>query len=210
MTRTAKRVESGGFTLLEVLLVLLLMAMGVIAVIGTLPPRQDEAIQQAAQSLFQRIRLLNEEAMLAGKDFGLSVDETTARYQFMVLSAQGWQTLTMPRVQTTTTLTDGVVLHLAFDAQPSERDSWFKADDDAAETTRFAVENDSSRSSSAVPLPAPQILLLASGEITPARLTFYPQGGAIDDGWQVVLNENGSVQLQAAGESETAGEHDES
>ena len=64
-----------GFTLIEILLVLVLLSLTAVAVIATLPTSQKDLSKQYAQSFFQRLQLLNEEAVLSGKDFGLRVDE---------------------------------------------------------------------------------------------------------------------------------------
>ncbi len=59
-----------GFTLIEVLLVVLLIAICAAAVVTTLPTNKKDAAKKSAQLLYQRIQLLNEEAILNGEDFG--------------------------------------------------------------------------------------------------------------------------------------------
>ena len=58
--------RDNGFTLLEILLVLLLVSLASVAVISTLPNRAEDNAAYA-QALFHRVQLLNEEAMLVGE-----------------------------------------------------------------------------------------------------------------------------------------------
>ncbi len=83
--------RSRGFTLLEILLVIVLLAVSSVAVIATFPVSQTDEAKATAQSLYQRIQLLNEDAILSGRDFGLSVDEKKGSLRFLTLTAEGWQ-----------------------------------------------------------------------------------------------------------------------
>lgn len=73
-----------GFTLLEILLVLVLLSMSAVAVIATLPSKQNDDAKEVAESLYQRLQLLNEEAILSGLDYGLRVDEKRTNCIFSV------------------------------------------------------------------------------------------------------------------------------
>ncbi len=64
-----------GFTLIEILLVLVLLSVSAVAVISTIPTNSKDVAKKYAQSFYQRIQLLNEEAILSGLDFGVRVDE---------------------------------------------------------------------------------------------------------------------------------------
>lgn len=61
--------------MLEILLVLVLVSLASVAVISTLPTSAKDESKIQAKSLYQRLLLLNEEAMLSGRDYGLRVDE---------------------------------------------------------------------------------------------------------------------------------------
>ncbi len=98
--------------MLEVLLVLVLLSISAVAVISTLPQPQDEQVKQHAQRLFQRIQLFNEEAMLAGKDFGIRVDEDKKQYVFLELKADGWQRVSLNQIPEQTTLPEEMTVKL--------------------------------------------------------------------------------------------------
>lgn len=101
-----------GFTLIEILLVLVLLSLTAVAVIATLPTRSDERGKKYAQSFYQRLQLLNEEAVLSGKDFGVRVEEEKSRYTLLKLEADGWQTLELNKIPATTELEDEVAMQL--------------------------------------------------------------------------------------------------
>ncbi|GAA5645484.1 MULTISPECIES: type II secretion system minor pseudopilin GspH [Vibrio] len=189
--------RSRGFTLLEVLLVLVLMAVSAVAVIATLPPSRDEAAKDDAQSLFQRVQLLNEEAMLSGKDFGLRIDEKRSRYQLMSLNDEGWQALKMDGIKADTQLPEGVALQMTLGA-----DSW--RDDDRLFKPGSLFDEDMFADVEEKDKPRPpQIFILSSGELTPVRVTFYPgDRDAASDGWSVDIQENGEIRLLAPGEQD--------
>lgn len=93
-----------GFTLIEVLLVVLLIAICAVAVISTLPTNKKDYAKKSTQLLYQRLQLLNEEAILNGEDFGIRIDETKSRYTIMTLGEKGWQEKKLDDMPTETTL----------------------------------------------------------------------------------------------------------
>ncbi|MGL1161495.1 prepilin-type N-terminal cleavage/methylation domain-containing protein, partial [Vibrio parahaemolyticus] len=104
--------KHNGFTLIEILLVLVLLSLTAVAVITTLPTSQKDLSKQYAQSFFQRLQLLNEEAVLSGKDFGVRVDDTKKTYTLLSLTAEGWKPLEMKQIPSKTKLEDDIALQL--------------------------------------------------------------------------------------------------
>ena len=68
------------FTLIEILLVLVLLSLTAVAVIATIPTNAKDVAKQYAHSFYQRVQLLNEEAILSGLDFGIRVDDALFIY----------------------------------------------------------------------------------------------------------------------------------
>ncbi|NNN45786.1 MULTISPECIES: type II secretion system minor pseudopilin GspH [unclassified Vibrio] len=185
-----------GFTLLEIMLVLVLLSLSAVAVIATLPAKHNDEIEKSAQSLFQRLQLLNEEALLSGLDFGLRVDEQKQRMTFLQLSEKGWQ-----RIDKT-----GFAAQLLLDDKLSVQFSvgggaWQDKDRLFIPSTLFD-EQMFAESETQLVQPAPQVFILSSGEITPFHLTIYATQQSIDTGWQIVVKENGQIRLLAPGESD--------
>ncbi len=184
-----------GFTLLEILLVLVLLAVASVAVIGTLPTSASDVAKQQARSFFQRIQLLNEEALLSGKEFGLRVDEKKSRYTLMQLGDKGWEELTLNDIPAVTELSDGVVMQ--FDLGSSawqDKDRLFDPNESLFDDDKFAEEKSEKK------LPAPQVLITSSGEITAFTLALHLPRQGVNDGWRIIARENGAIAILAPGE----------
>ena len=95
-----------GFTLIEILLVLVLLSVSAVAVISTIPTNSKDVAKKYAQSFYQRIQLLNEEAILSGLDFGVRVDEKKSTYVLMTLKSDGWQETEFEKIPSSTELPD--------------------------------------------------------------------------------------------------------
>lgn len=193
-----------GFTLIEILLVLVLLSITAVAVIGSIPTNSKDEAKHYGQSLYQRLRLLNEEALLSGKDFGIRVDDRKDSYTLLILTADGWVESNVGKIPQTTELDgSGVALDLtlgggawADDGRLFESGSLFD-DDRFADEDRFA---DSDEKPQAKP---PQLFIFSSGEMTPFTLSFYPQQeDAEQDGWRVVVKDTGVIRLLEPGEQD--------
>ncbi|RSD32826.1 prepilin-type N-terminal cleavage/methylation domain-containing protein [Vibrio pectenicida] len=185
-----------GFTLLEILLVLVLVSLASVAVISTLPTSAKDASEKQANSLYQRLLLLNEEAMLSGRDFGLRVDEKKSTYYLMTLESGGWKKLNIEQIPYQTKLKDSSTIALTLGGGVwGDDDRLFKPgslfDDDMFEDL-FEKKK----------LPPPQIFIVSSGEVTPFTISIYPRRGDVEqDAWKVVAKENGQIVLLVPGES---------
>ena len=189
-----------GFTLLEVLLVVVIAALASAAVVSTLVSRSGDEAKKHASAAFHRLQLLNEEAMLAGKDYGLWVDEKRGRYRLVNLTAKGWQLLDDSQIPAETELGENLALRLTMGSSAwQDEDRLFRPgslfDDD-----RFAdiEEKDA--------LPTPQVFIMSSGEVSPFELAIAPKASSRqwsqETAWRVIAKENGQIVLLAPGESD--------
>lgn len=188
-------VKNKGFTLLEVMLVLLLVSLASVAVIGTLPSNSKDEAKQHASALWQRIQLLNEEAMLSGKDFGLRVDESKNQYFLQQMSIDGWQSITVNKIPKETDLPDDVSIELKLGGSAWQDDDRLFKPGSLFDEEMFAEFEEKKT------LPPPQIFIVASGEVTPFTIAIYPKKDKTkQDAWHVVAKENGQILLLAPGE----------
>lgn len=184
-----------GFTLLEVLLVLVLVSVASVAVIATLPVSVEDGAKQEAQSLFHRVQLLNEEAMLSGNDYGLRVDDKASAYHFMHLRSDGWQKLEKSSIPAETELDAGLAILLTLGG-----DAWNNKDRLFQPGSLFDEEMFAEYKQQQQPRP-PQVFIMSSGEVMPFSIAIYPQQGSVDeDAWHIVAKENGQILLLAPGE----------
>lgn len=188
-----------GFTLIEILLVLVLLSVASIAVISTLPQKSSDAAKQQALSLYHRIQLLNEEAILSGRDYGLRVDEKKSTYSLMALNSEGWQKLDDDQIPAQTELPDALALVLELGGNSwQDQDRLFKPGS-LFDEEMFAEQDEEKT------LPPPQVFIMSSGEVSPFSVAIYPQDRGIEnDAWQVVAKENGEIIVLAPGESDEA------
>lgn len=134
---------SSGFTLIEVLVVVVIIAVLVGAAMMSLnlDPQRDG--EDEAQKLAALIRLASQEAVIRGRE--LAVEIKPDSYRFLILENKQWVALE-DNVLRTTTLPDG----MRFDIQ--------------AESGRLGNKADGEQD-------AVQVFLLSSGEMTPFKLT---------------------------------------
>ena len=189
--------HQSGFTLLEILLVLVLVSLASVAVISTLPVNAEDGAKQQAQSLYYRVQLLNEEAILSGQDFGLYVDEERALYQLRVLTPDGWVALEDQSLPEQTELEDILTLTMTLGGGVwADKDRLFEPGS-LFDEDMFAELEQEKR------LPPPQIFIMSSGEVTPVSIAIYPQNQDAEmDAWRVIAKENGQILLFAPGETD--------
>ncbi|TOH59551.1 type II secretion system protein GspH [Vibrio parahaemolyticus] len=186
--------KHNGFTLIEILLVLVLLSLTAVAVITTLPTSQKDLSKQYAQSFFQRLQLLNEEAVLSGKDFGVRVDDTKKTYTLLSLTAEGWKPLEMKQIPSKTKLEDDIALQLDLGGGAWDEDDRLFEPGSLFEDM-FADETEEKK------VKPPQVFIFSSAEVTPFTLSFFPQkGDEFNDGWRVIGKESGQILLVAPGE----------
>lgn len=182
-----------GFTLIEVMLVLVILSVGAGAVVMALPQSEDDKLEQAARSLQLRLQLLSDEALLSGITYGLHVDNDAAIYQWGQLTSDGWQAIEHRQIQAKQEF-DGVELSLVLGAEDADQ-RWFNDtlfDGDGSLFEQGSFDDDSKPA-----FPEPQVWITANGEITEARVILYPTRQSSDEqqNWRVVIRENGSIIL---------------
>ena len=185
-----------GFTLIEIMLVVVIIAMGATMIVMTLPNNKNDVIEKAALQFYQKLQLLNEDAVLGGKDYGIRIDDKKSKYTFLTLNWEGWAEMTDHRYFHQQELDQKVHLKLDIGSSVWEQktDSFFDSDT-LFEDDKFAdIGNDKQVS-------PPQIWVSSSGEMTPFELIFYIQGNDPDQkGWRLKANESGELHLFAPGE----------
>jgi len=146
-------VRSRGFTLVEILVVLVIMAIVVsLAILSIGVTGRDSQLDDESRRIEGLVDILHERALLEGRDFGLRVEP--AAYEFAVYDPSRDRWLTMKD--------EGEFRHR-----------------ELPKGVRFQLELDSvavvlkpvDRNLSDGPPPAPQVAIAASGEGTPFRLT---------------------------------------
>jgi len=190
------RLSQKGFTLIEIMLVLVLLSLSAVAVIVSLPESKQDIANEQASRLYQRLQLLNEDAVLNGQDYGLWADEVKGRYHFMYLSLDGWKKIDDNPTYSEVELEPEMALTLRIGDKAWAKDDRLFEPGSLFDDDMFADEEKEKK------LPPPQVMVLSSGEMTPFVLSFFPNVGDEDkDGWRVKVSEAGLISLRRPGES---------
>ncbi|HXI47028.1 MAG TPA: type II secretion system minor pseudopilin GspH [Steroidobacteraceae bacterium] len=145
--------RSKGFTLVEILVVIVIMAVVIsITVLSVSSTGRDSQLDEESRRIEGLVGLLHERALLEGRDFGLRIEP--AAYEFVVYDPRRdrWMMLDQEREFRHRDLPKGITFQLQLDSHTVV----IKAID------RNLPSGDQ---------PNPQVAIAASGEGTPFRLT---------------------------------------
>ncbi|WP_263079725.1 type II secretion system minor pseudopilin GspH [Endozoicomonas sp. Mp262] len=175
-----------GFTLLEVLLVLVLMGLAVSIVLPNLKPDDsDSVIKTEARRFAALVQVAHETALISGKDLGIKV--TDHRYEFMVWQKGHWEQLTRDRLLVPVTLKKALKLSI----RPGES-VWKEALEQESKNNGILLseKTDSKKKE-------PNLFIWSSGELSPAEVTFAADK---KNGHQqrIILHETGQIELKDA------------
>jgi general secretion pathway protein H len=157
------RLHQKGFTLLEVMLVMLLIGLLATTVVlnfsGDSPEQRLNKETERFQQVFQFVA---ETAMLKQQEWGLVLQENS--YSFVYFDGEKWLLADEPKAGQRYQLAKDFLLQLELEGLPGSELSLLSQlnwqDDDAAQTDQEQ------------PPVLPQVFILSSGEISPFQLTF--------------------------------------
>ena len=163
-----------GFTLLEVMLVLVIMGLAVSFVTFTAFGNSSaEDLEKQAKRFQVVFDMASDFAVLNQQQLGLRVDRKKNQYLFMILDdEQKWQILEGEELFASYELPEQFTFELELDDLPwVEEDSLF---DEGVFDERLSLDDDGVEigSEEEKQLPPPQVLLLSSGDITPFSMAF--------------------------------------
>jgi general secretion pathway protein H len=145
--------RSKGFTLVEILVVIVIMLVVVsLTVLSVGATGRDSQLDEESRRIEGLVGLLHERALLEGRDFGLRIEP--AAYEFVVYDARRdrWLMLDQEREFRHRELPKGITFQLQLDSQT-------------------VIIKPIDRNLTNGDPPNPQVAIAASGEGTPFRLT---------------------------------------
>ena len=167
--------QSRGFTLLEMMIVVVLMGLMAVAVIPSISTAgPQKKMEEQAKRFIALTELVMDETVLSGQFLGIVVDPDG--YHFVVYKDEKWQPMTSDRLVTEHQMDEGITLEVIVDGLPltqsdEENETWFDDDDPFAEQDSSSLDDDKKK------YPEPQIMLFPSGEISPFELHFISKDG---------------------------------
>lgn len=164
----------GGFTLLEVMLVLLLMGLTAgYVVFNAFGSDPSEQLEREVRRLQVVIDMASDFAVLNQQQLGIYFDTEARSYTFMQLDEEdNWLPIEGNKVYEPVTLSEPFYFTLALDDLPWQTENSL-FDRELFDATLSVNDKEMNIGEEAPPPPPPQILILSSGEITPFSLTFY-------------------------------------
>lgn len=175
MTRTRR---DRGFTLIEVLVVLVLIGIITALAVARIG-MQDDRAEQAAQRLAGVLEIASRRAVIEARELGLVFD--SEGYRFVALGDDGWQAQELSdRSLTARSLDDDLSLEIEREELPGSR----RPGDDTGDSDESTDTE-------------PQVLILSSGEITPFRAVIRPRDGDAT-AWEVQATFDGRIRSEPA------------
>jgi general secretion pathway protein H len=151
--RSIKDNRSQGFTLVEILVVVVIMAVVIsLAVLSIGVTGRDSQLDEETRRIEGLLGLLHERALLEGRDFGLRLEPSAYEFVVYVPARDQWQRMDQEHEFRHRDLPKGVSFQLQLDSQT-------------------VVLKPIDRKLSSTQMPTPQVAIAASGEGTPFRLT---------------------------------------
>lgn len=173
-----------GFTLLELLVVVVLIAIGTAMAISNINFDIDDAdARTEARRIAALAGLAAEEALLTGREYGLRIDDETLEFLVFDDVTRQWQPLADDRIFHPRPVPESIDLDLVLEGQAvmlagdTEEDKMSTDDDDLPEP--------------------PQVMFLSSGQITPFTLT-VSERGEDGDTWTITGDLLGRMEMEEA------------
>jgi len=178
-----------GFTLLEVMLVLALVGMISIGVVMTLPSSAslNKNSQWHAQRLASLIELVQDQALITNKEFGIEFAEQGYRFARYSLQDKKWQAFSNARINGDITIPDTITVEYAL--LGNVWDEIEQEDSDPFLEKAYLVEDEEQEKAI-----KPQVFIMSSGEVTPFSYRFYNSSNEKDK-MTLTVNMSGQIEL---------------
>lgn len=185
MTSNAR--QQSGFTLIEMMVVLVIMAIIMSSVVLSInTDKIEEHMEIEMRRIHALLNLAREEAILQGQEMSLAVRDN--KYQFEMLGEKGWEPIVDAKVFREREVVAGTELSLIVDdIEVSLGKSGLDLGEFQAELSENKTDKEEKKDD------RPRIFILSSGEIMPFELILRTEDQTIE--FRVKVEEDGEVQI---------------
>ncbi|MEI6898022.1 MAG: type II secretion system minor pseudopilin GspH [Psychromonas sp.] len=197
LNRAKKYNFQGGFTLLEIMLVLMVMAMASVGVMMAMPHQinESENVDWQAQRFSVQLQFAEDQALISGKELALVFRGNSYRFTFYDFATKKW--IALPSEQIGKVIEIPESLRFEYQLLGSVWDEIESQDDDSFLDQDDLIENDNSMQ---VESFSPQVFIMSSGEVTPFSLLFSEAETTVNQRSHLVeVNMSGSITMTKSG-----------
>jgi general secretion pathway protein H len=167
--------RGAGFTLIEILVVLVIIAvLTSIAVLSVGVLGKDRGLDTEGERYTDVATAALEQAQLEGRDFGIRFSANRYEVLAYAVRRERWESLPDDRLYAAYGLPAGIGVRLEIEGKPIQ----FTEDKPGTEHV-------------------PQVLLFSSGDVSPYRLSFSREGS--EDSWSVAGDADGTLKVTRPG-----------
>lgn len=195
------RARHSGFTLLEILVVLVIIAfMAGIAILSIGGDNLDERVKIEARRLAELLRLASDQAVMHGKEVGVEV--TGDGYRFLVLQNRRWVPVSDEPSFRERSVEEPMELNITLDTDARElfgKTLTRKRDEDGEAGSQgksgAGATEDPADKPEGPDNPKPQIFILSSGEVSPFAIGVGVEETEHPRYWRIRSLEDGQIRL---------------
>ena len=186
-----------GFTLLELLVVMVLMAVLSAAAMSTLNfSAGDEVVETEARRIGALVSLAAEEALLTGREIGMELDQQQLRFWYFDDLQRRWLPLDQDGGPfRNRTLPGTIDADLTLEGRPVVlQNASGDEDEEKADDEEDTAKDSSGDVRTAEEQPEPQVLMFSSGQMT--AFTLVLEDAELDAAWRIEADLLGRVTVE--------------
>ena len=167
-----KKNNQQGFTLLEIMLVIVLIGIAASAVVMTLPSQanKESDVKWQTQRFISLFQFVEDEALMTGREFGLVLKENSYQFTAYDYQKKKWLAIDQGNLVEERKLPD--VLRLKYTLAGSVWDQIDSVEDDSFIKDEDRVQIGSNKKDKDF---KPQVFIMSNGEVTPFSLQFLEE-----------------------------------
>lgn len=187
-----------GFTLLELLVVVTIIGIFLgVAVLSTDFINFDRKIEREAGRLSTLLKFTSEEALMQSRDYGIVFYDDAYRFFLFDPNSQTWQPIGADGPFVEHRLPDDMVLKLTIEDQEVQLEPYSETFWNEVAAMQDADGDDKAQDRDEIELPTPQVMIFASGEMTPFDLEISRESELVDRGIMLAVQFDGHSEISS-------------